>query len=155
METQKWCIFHLIVRKRICSPTRVTFTDFGRPLCWREAVARSFSPGQVGCSATEQSRWPHKLRLCRSLAQCSQDALPFQCWLLHWPRACGSWRAGGHTNSGCVTRLPSAARSLFHSSAGCSLGPGHVALGALGRQVDLSSRASSSVITRQIALLPH
>ena len=38
-------------------------------------------------------------------------------------------REGGHTNSGCVARLPSAARSLCRSSAGCSLGPGHVALG--------------------------
>ena len=37
-------------------------------------------------------------------------------------------RAGGHTNSGCVARLPSAARSLCRSSAGCSLGPEHVAL---------------------------
>ena len=44
-------------------------------------------------------------------------------------------REGGHANSGCVARLPSAARLLCHSSAGCSLGPGHVALGALGKSL--------------------
>ena len=44
-------------------------------------------------------------------------------------------REGGHTNSGCVACLPSAARLLCRSSAGCSLVPGHVALGALGKSL--------------------
>ena len=75
----------------LCWHQAVAHLAQARPLCWRKAVARSFSPGQAGCSATEKSRWPHKLRLCRLLAQCSQVALSFQCWLLPWSRACGSW----------------------------------------------------------------
>ena len=75
----------------LCWHQAVAHMAQARSLCWREAVVRSFSPGEAGCSATEKSRWPCKLRLCRSLAQCSQVVLQFQCMLLPWPRACGSW----------------------------------------------------------------
>ena len=58
----------------------------------------------------------------RQLAQSSRSFSPRQV-------ALPLRREGGHTNSGCVARLPSAARTLCRSSAGCFIGPGHVALG--------------------------
>ena len=140
---QKWPMASMSWAGSLCWREAVARSAQARFLFWREVVVRSFSPGQISAGV---EWWLVQPRSCPS-AGTKQ--------LLTWPRpgpSAGAKRSfvlsvqarqvtlplrreGGHANSGCVARLPSAARLLCHSSAGCSLGPGHVALGALGKSL--------------------